>query len=225
MSNENPKVPEPIAEFFNRRAATYEDHMQKDKATFDQLYGAVYACIPVTPTKLSILDIGCGTGLEFKGIFNHAPNAIITGIDVAEEMLHRLKINYRERLQQITLIHNSYLSYPLGEEIYDYAISVWSLHHLLPATKRDLYIRIHKTLKPGGKYVEGDYGVSSEIERQSLQEYYERSKELECASDGSHHIDIKLSHDTQVHLLRAAGFSKVNIIWQDGNAAVYIAVR
>jgi tRNA (cmo5U34)-methyltransferase len=225
MSDENPKVPEPIAEFFNRRADTYEAHMQEDKAGFDQQYDAVCACIPVTPTRLSILDVGCGTGLEFKGIFNRAPNAVITGIDVAEEMLRRLKINYGERLQQITLIHDSYLSYPFGEDIYDYAVSVWSLHHLLPATKRNLYIRIRKALKPGGKFVEGDYGVSADEESQSLQEYYEKSKGLEGASDGSYHIDISLSRDTQVHLLRAAGFSKVDVVWHGGNAAVFMAVR
>jgi tRNA (cmo5U34)-methyltransferase len=225
MSDENMKKMESMAEFFNDRADTYEDHMRKDVVAFDRIYGSVCASIPATQSRINILDIGCGTGLELEGIFNKAPNVHIFGIDVSEKMLDKLKTNYRKHLKQITLVCGSFQTYPFRENTYDYALSVWSLHHLLPETKQDLYRKIVKTLKLGGKYIEGDYGVSAEKEKDSLLAYYERTKAWEDARDGDYHLDITLSLDTQVRLLTQAGFTHVEIIWQDGNSAVYLAIR
>ena len=84
MSNE----PIEMAQFFNDRVDGYEEHMRP--LVFD-LYDVISTPIRTTNEPISILDLGCGTGLEFKGIFARAPNALITGVDISEKMLSRLK--------------------------------------------------------------------------------------------------------------------------------------
>ncbi|NIM21676.1 MAG: methyltransferase domain-containing protein, partial [Candidatus Latescibacteria bacterium] len=79
---------------------------------------------------LNILDLGCGTGLEFEALFQRAPNALITGVDLSQEMLQLLRLRYGARLSQITLVRDSFLAVPFGTHAYDLIIAVMSVHHL-----------------------------------------------------------------------------------------------
>ena len=76
-----------MARFFDERADTYEGHM---RPLVSDLYDVIVSPIPITEEPISVLDLGCGTGLEFKAIFAKAPNALVTGVDVSEKMLSRL---------------------------------------------------------------------------------------------------------------------------------------
>ncbi len=212
-----------MGEFFDRRSETYDNHMKETVVSYERFYSYIAAGISNTRAHVKILDIGCGTGLEFQGIFERAPNAHITGIDLSGEMLNRLRAKYEKRLNQITLIQKSYLTLPLGKDVYDYIVSVMALHHLLPDPKRKLYRRIKKALRPKGKYIEGDYIVTPEKEKQFLNSYYELCQSNQDIKDGTHHVDIPFSLDTQKRILTEAGFSGVEVLWLQGETAVYAA--
>jgi tRNA (cmo5U34)-methyltransferase len=155
VNQERPR-PERMAAFFDARTDTYEEHMRSDVANFDRMYSEVCACFPASQSTLEILDIGCGTGLELGGIFQRVPNARVLGIDVSEKMLAVLKARYSNRANQITLVCTNYLDYAFGKSRFDCAFSVWSLHHLLPYTKRSLYRKVRASLKHSGRYIECD---------------------------------------------------------------------
>jgi tRNA (cmo5U34)-methyltransferase len=216
--------PETMGEFFDKRAETYDEHMKESIVSFDQLYSHVAAGILKTRDEIRILDIGCGTGLELEGIFRKAPKAALTCVDVSKKMLDKLKVKYKSRLDRITLVQHSYLIFTFGKCLYDYIVSVETLHHLLPDEKIRLYRKVIKALKPGGKYIEGDYIVTLEQEKQFLEEYHEKRLSDANIGDGTHHIDIPFSVDTQRRLLAEAGFSSMEIIWQGEKAAVYVAI-
>ena len=112
-----PEQPEQMAEFFNKRAEGYDDHMRETLSDVEALYDSISTCIASTQDKIHVLDIGVGTGLELKGIFKQAPNAIITGIDISEKMLDKLKENYAQYIKQITLVRESYLTFPVRKRI------------------------------------------------------------------------------------------------------------
>jgi len=217
------KEPEQIVDFFNERAIGYDDHMRETVSDFEGFYYSISACIARTQEKIRVLDIGVGTGLELMGIFEKAPNAIITGIDISEKMLDRLKEKYAEYLKQITLVKESFLTFPFGKVTYDYIISVMTGHHLLPNVKCRLYERIRKALKNTGKYIEGDYIVNSEEENSIMRKYEEWVKVNKSIKEGSLHIDVPLSLETQRRLLAEAGFSKVKVIRQTSKDVVYYA--
>ena len=223
--NQQTDQPERMAEFFDERAAGYDEHMARSVDDFDAFYNSIAQSIPRTDEALRVLDIGCGTGLELAPIFDRAPQAQVTAIDLSERMLERLQHKYRERLEQLTLLQGSYLDVDFGEGAYDVAIAVMTLHHLLPEQKRRLYQKIHRTLKPGGAYIEGDYMVSPEKEQQLLAEYREKKASAEDLESGMYHVDIPFSIETQRSLLREAGFPQVEVLWQAGEAVILIAER
>lgn len=65
----------------------------------------------------TLLDIGCGTGLELKAIYNRFPDVKITGIDLSRDMLRRLKEKYTSK--DIRTIEADYFDYPFENEQYD----------------------------------------------------------------------------------------------------------
>jgi tRNA (cmo5U34)-methyltransferase len=230
LSVDDSEKPEEMAAFFDVRAAGYDDHMRGyvfSDTTFTQFYQAVVSPIEKTDRRLNILDLGCGTGLEFEALFQRAPNALITGVDLSHDMLQLLRQRYRARLSQITLVRDSYLTMPFGTQAYDHIISVMSVHHLLRDTKRELYMKIRAALKPGGKYIEGDSVIPAEMESQFVTEYREQVAVMPPAEDGYYHIDVPFSIETQRSLLLEAGFKDFEVLWQKDsdavwNAAVYV---
>lgn len=212
--------PTEMAQFFNERADGYEEHM---RSFVSDLYDVISTPIPTTNEPISILDLGCGTGLEFEALFAKAPNVLITGADISEEMLSRLKDKYQARMSQIKLIHGSFERVFLGKDEYDYVLSVMSLHHLLPSPKYKLYDRIRRSLRGVGKYVEGDYVVSQREERESMLNYHKITQKYQLSPNKIYHIDLPFSIKTQIELLTKAGFSKVRTIWKKRKAAIFVA--
>src|SRR6056297_228822 len=157
--------PEKMNDFFNKRAASYDQHMKNNVDNFKGFYKMIADPIIKTNERIKILDIGCGTGLELKYIFEKAPNAQIIGVDISDEMLELLLAKYTDKVDQINVIKDSYLTLEFGEKKFDYIISVMTVHHLLYDTKKKLYKKILRSLIDRGKYIEGDYVVSEEKEQ------------------------------------------------------------
>ncbi len=153
MTNDVPDV-EKMADFFDRRAASYEEHMRWSVAGFDDFYRNVAEPIGRTEEPIAVLDLGCGTGLELAFIFEKVLNAQITAVDLSQEMLAKLSEKYADKAGQIVLIQGSFLEFPIEQERWDYIVSVMAMHHLTPEEKLPLYHTIHKGLKPGGLYIE-----------------------------------------------------------------------
>lgn len=214
------KAPEEMSSFFNLRAEGYEEHMQCSVTDFVQYYRTVSTAIQDTKEPVRILDLGCGTGLELEGVFKIAPNALITCIDMSPGMLAELMDKYSRYKEQITVIEGSYLTTPFPRE-FDYAVSVMTMHHLEVVPKTELYQKIKGALKPGGRYIEGDYVVTPEKEQYLLEEY--RRAIAELPEGELYHIDIPFSLATQRRLFQNAGFRKFNLLWQQDEQMIYVA--
>lgn len=219
MSN----LSENMTSFFDERAKGYDAHMQNSVSEFEKFYKAVAEPIKASDNVIEILDLGCGSGLELTYIFSKAPNANITGIDLSMKMLENLSNKFQEKIEQLQLIKGSYLDYPLGQNFYDYAVSVMSVHHFLPEEKTNLYRKIHNALTDNGIYIEGDYVVDSKDEKELLAEYHKKMKSLEKGQ--LYHIDIPFTMQRQIQLLRNAGFSKVDIVKEGLNQVVLAAKK
>jgi hypothetical protein len=86
-----------------------------------------------------------------------------------------------------------------------------------------LYERIRGALGAGGGYIEGDYIVSKKEEARALAAYRDRMGPARERGEGMYHVDIPLAMETQRALLLQAGFARVEVIWHEGEAAVYVA--
>ena len=217
--------PEAMGDFFDRRSESYDQHMRENVANFEDFYRAAAQPILKTERPLEILDLGCGTGLELQAVFDRAPEARITAVDLSPGMLAELERKYADRSEQIEIICESYLEVELREGHYDLALSVMTMHHLLPDPKLTLYRKILKSLKPGGLYIEGDYVVSEETSREMQSAYAELREKHGAVGDGLYHLDLPLTLPVQKRLLLEAGFGIVREHWKQGEAVVLSAEK
>ena len=224
------KTLEPMASFFNSRAANYDEvhtsHISGGLATKDLI--AQY--LPSPPLQrgdvaqrqggaYDILDLGCGTGLELPAIYARFPEAHVVGIDLAEDMLALL----RQRVAgfDVQTLCMSYFDYPFPPNAFDAVISVMSLHHFTPAQKLDLYAKVRSTLKPGGVFLNCDYFIANPLR---VRLNFLRLRLVRC-EPGAMHFDTPLTAKQEMKLLRRAGFDDVQVLWKQDNTKVIIAQR
>ncbi|MGI5878636.1 MAG: class I SAM-dependent methyltransferase [Christensenellales bacterium] len=212
---------EEMGAFFSRRVEMYEEHMLREVEGCREGYARMAEMVPDSARDL--LDIGCGTGLELDAIFMKLPGLRVTGIDLSQEMLNRLRSKHPGR--SLTLIQGSYIGRDFGTVRFDAAVSFQTLHHLTHAVKTDVYRSLHRALRPGGVYIEADYMAPD----QAFEDYhFERFRQL-CARqrlpDGLYHYDTPCTIDNQRAMLERAGFVSVKKVWQMGNTVIMTAKK
>lgn len=191
---------ETMGGFFDRRVDSYEDHMRPWRA----YYRWLGELIPAQAETL--LDLGCGTGLELDEIFRLHPDIRVTGIDLAPGMLARLREKHPER--KLTLTVGDYLTVPLAPCAFDVAVAFETLHHFPPETKLGLFRRIFVALRPGGMLLEGDYiAESDEMETYLFQELARRRARQHVPEGTFVHFDTPLTLAHELSLLSQAGFT------------------
>ena len=116
---------EKMDDFFVARVNGYDDHMKSTIEGADEFYDFTASLLPEN-AGASVLDLGCGTGLELEAYFAVNPSAAVTGIDLTQAMLDTLKEKFPEK--DLNLICGSYFDEPFGESAFDAAVSVESLH-------------------------------------------------------------------------------------------------
>lgn len=201
---------EKMGEFFDARLAGYEAHQLHTIDGAAAFYPYTAGCLPREPgTK--VLDLGCGTGLELGYYFDAVPTAHITGIDLAPGMLDELRRKFSHKA--LTLILGSYFDVPFGEDAFDAAVSVESLHHFTQAEKIPLYAKLRKALKRGGYFILTDYFAVDEAEEQARRaELLRLKKEQNLPENVFYHYDTPLTVAHETEALLAAGFASVTVL-------------
>ena len=201
---------EKMSAFFEARLSGYDEHMLNEIDSAREFY-------PFTAKKLPqekncrILDLGCGTGLELEFYLKQNPTAKITGIDLSQGMLEALKAKLSA--YDITLLQGSYFALPLGENGYDAAVSVESLHHFTKDEKIPLYQKLHRALKKGGYFILTDYFAASDQDEILFRSTYETLKQEQGICDHEcYHYDTPLTVAHEIEALQTAGFSSVEIL-------------
>lgn len=135
---------EKMSDFFEARLDGYDEHMMTNIESANEFYPFTAKQLPTTES-CHVLDLGCGTGLELQEYYLLNPSAMVTGIDLSQGMLAELKRKFANK--DITLMLGSYFDVPFGEEVFDAAVSVESLHHFTKGEKIKLYSKLHKALR------------------------------------------------------------------------------
>ena len=214
---------EKMGAFFDARLDGYEEHQLTCIESAQEFYPYTAACLPKEP-GVHILDLGCGTGLELNSYFEYNPAAKVTGIDLAPGMLQALREKFPEK--ELVLIHGSYFDEPFGEEVFEAAVSVESLHHFTKEEKIPLYAKLHSALKENGYFILTDYFSLSEEEERAHRQELLRIKAAEGIDDGEfYHYDTPLTVQHEKEALLAAGFSSVEILNNWGATYALKAVK
>ncbi|MGI6188267.1 MAG: class I SAM-dependent methyltransferase [Clostridiales bacterium] len=212
---------ETMAGFFDARINLYEEHMARWKAHYQWMAELLPASIE------SLLDIGCGTGLELDYIFARFPDLQTVGVDISEEMLRKLHSKHRDK--NLTLVCQDYFTYDMGKEQYDAVVSFETLHHYTAEKKKVLFKKIFDCLKPGGVYLECDYIATSQaIEDLVFSEFRRRRLRDGIKDDVFVHFDTPLTLEHELNAIKEAGFKAVELVGflpGDNHTAMIKAVK
>ena len=201
---------EKMSDFFEARLDGYDEHMMTAIESAEEFYPFTARQLP-DKEGCQILDLGCGTGLELKEYYALNPSAQVTGIDLSQGMLAELKRKFADK--DITLIHGSYFDVPFGENAFDAAVSVESLHHFTKAEKVPLYAKLHAALKENGYFILTDYFALSDNEETMHRLTLSALKAEQGITDKEfYHYDTPLTIQHETEALIEAGFSSVEVL-------------
>ncbi len=146
-----------LADAFNRVAGRYYLDRRRLVPCFEAFYGtAVGALKHRRDAAIDVLDLGAGTGLLSRFVLDAFPNARLTIVDIAEDMLARAKERFAGLSGTVEVRAMDHASEPLEGGPFDAVVSALSVHHLTDEGKRGLVARIHAALRPGGVFVNAD---------------------------------------------------------------------
>lgn len=213
---------EEMRAFFTARADIYDAHMLEEVEGCREAYAELAQLLPKDCETL--LDLGCGTGLELDGLFRLFPNLKVTGVDLTQTMLDKLLEKYPNKA--LTLICGDYCAVPFGQGLFDCALSVQTMHHFTHGQKTALYRKICAALKPDGVYIECDYMVTEQAEEDFYFSEYARLCKEQCLPDDvSVHYDTPCTIENQIHMLQTAGFKTVGQQFRKGNTTILSALK
>lgn len=144
-----------VQDSFNRAAPTYDALRRTLIPCFDDFYGTAVDLLALAPDEpRRILDLGAGTGLLSAFVRARFPQARITLLDLADDMLAMA----RRRFEGDGLVDFRTADYGVDDlgGPYDAVVSALSIHHLEHPAKQALFRRVLAVLAPGGRFVNAD---------------------------------------------------------------------
>lgn len=152
-----------IKERFNLIAEEYDSQRKKFIPCFEDFYITMIDFIAkLIPLPNSILDLGAGTGLLSKYLFDHFANAEYTLVDISEQMLEVAKKRFENMKNIKCQILDYSKDFPI--ENYDLIASALSIHHLENDDKNNLFKKIYFELPEEGCFVNLDqFNPNSQI--------------------------------------------------------------
>lgn len=213
---------EEMSAFFTLRAEDYDEHMLTEVEGCKEGYIRMAGLVP--PYCKKLLDLGCGTGLELDRIFEKLPHAKVTGIDLTEAMLQKLREKHPDK--NMNLICGDYFAVDFGTSEYDCAVSFQTMHHFTHEKKRSLYKKIYNALNEGGLYIECDYMVETQDEEDHWFRENDRIRKEQGIPDGEfYHYDTPCTIENQMKMLKQAGFSSVEKVFRVENTTMLVAMK
>ena len=193
------------------------------------------AAAATCPQGRHVLDVGCGAGNYTLKLLERLPNLDVTLIDLSRPMLDRAS----ERVGMattgtVTAIQGDIREIRLPEQSFDIILAAAVLHHLRADSEwRDVFTAFHRSLRPGGSLWIFDLIESSIPAVQSLMQkkYGDYLVGLKDEAYRDHVFAYVEREDTpkpllfQIEVLRAVGFSQVEILHKNICFAAFGAVR
>lgn len=137
-----------------KAAATYNaaaDHFDAAPLAFWDRHGQQAVNLLELRSGARVLDVGCGTGASaLPAAAAVGPDGRVTGIDVAENMLHRARAKAKaRRLDNVTFDVADMTACGLPDEGFDAVISVFSVF-FVPDMEQQI-AELIRMLRPGGR--------------------------------------------------------------------------
>lgn len=221
---------EKVKQHFEAEAQTFDTLIRRLIPYYEQMLDALVSALPFEPSQaIRVIDLGCGTGTISRRIKDVYPQAQITCVDIAENML---------KIAQMKLGESEAVRYQLAnfedyefDAAYDVVVSSLAIHHLVSEhDKFRFYQKIYACLNPGGVFYNADIilGSNSHLQQCYMEKWQEYMlleiavEEVEQKWIPQHYAeDHPASLMSQMDWLRDLGFVHIDVIWKYYNFAIY----
>ena len=222
--------PEPLghaSQTFGKYAMVYDDDRRPLIPGYDAFYGAGLRLIAdemadvMQERPLRVLDLGAGTGLFGAMALESLNIGALTLVDASPEMLAEAEKRFAGD-PRVRTIAGDLTEVDLGSD-WDVILSALAIHHLSHDAKRGLYARIHRALRPAGRFVNAEQVLAPSPEqelryRKFWQEDVRRNgvddAGVAASLDRQRH-DIAAPTSEQLQWLREAGFGEVDCLYKN----------
>ena len=107
----------------------------------------------------SVLELGCGTGNVIEAVLERYPKTHIAGVDPSEGMRARCAGKFPGD-DRVEVREGDALHLPYPEAHFDFVVTNYTLHHLLPEEREPCAAEMARVLKPGGRLLYSDFFTS-----------------------------------------------------------------
>jgi tRNA (cmo5U34)-methyltransferase len=223
---------EKIKERFNTAAEKYDAQRKEFIPCFDDYYGMMIGFLAKSiPRPSSILDLGAGTGLLSKYLYDQFPEARYTLVDISEQMMEVARKRFHGLPNFAFSISDYSKKLPDGD--FDLITSALSIHHLENTDKARLYRNIHDGLPENGCLINLDQFNAASPYMNKLYNawWYEHIRNGSLPKDEHakwlerRKLDRENTIDETLRLLGDAGFDVVECIYSFMKFAVVVALK
>jgi tRNA (cmo5U34)-methyltransferase len=222
-----------------------KDHFESEAQEFERIILALIPHYPMMVRTLAeaipferfmplrVIDLGCGTGTVSAQILQLFPNAQVTCLDFAENMITHARAKLAQ-YPQVNYLAADFRTFDWHDQ-FDVVISSLALHHIdTNEGKRNFYRRIYKSLSPGGVFYNADVVLAS---NDYLQCFYMREWRSFMAQRVSrdeiegkwipkyHEEDHPAKLIDHLQWMKEIGFADIDVLWKYFNFAVFGGVR
>jgi ubiquinone/menaquinone biosynthesis C-methylase UbiE len=221
-----------IREQFNSSAQKYDSRRRCLIPCFDDFYKSSVSLLKYYRDDFkTVVDLGAGTGLLTKEMYDLYPNAHYTLIDVAKDMLKIAEERFHG------LDNFEFMEYNYVEDIpvknCDLICSALSIHHLENDEKEALYKNIYKKLDVTGCFINldqfnGETEIMNNLYDNWWYDFIDRTgitPEEKAICVERRELDKENTIPETIVLLKSSGFRIVECIYSFMKFGVIIAVK
>jgi tRNA (cmo5U34)-methyltransferase len=220
-------------DYWGARAAEYNDLIRRVVPDYELQLDRLFAYLPDHAER--IVELGCGTGNVSLRLAGRWPDARLTLVDAAAEMIEltraRLEKAYPQTARSARFVAARFEDLDLDPAGHDLAVASLSLHHVQDIAH--VYPRLAESLVIGSRFVmldgvRGETDLIHEIHMKRWAAYWDGRLDNAERADVVEHVrlhDYYRTFGEHVELLEAAGFTHVDCVWRDGVFTLVTAER
>ncbi len=132
---------------YDRIAGRYDDEAVRQREVDPELVKVVAEHESEGGAGLSMLDVGCGTGIQLLANRRRFPRMKLAGVDLHEGMLRAA----RAKADDIEWCRGDAAKLPFSDASFDYVSCQFCFHHI--TEKAAALAEVERVLRPGGRFV------------------------------------------------------------------------